>query len=104
MAIKINNIIVIDDGKNVDAGIVTATSFSGDGSGITDIAIGNINTTGIITASTLQATNSLNGPSGVSSDRPVGASSGSIRWNTEFNILEIYDGTYWREVNLGATL
>jgi len=40
------------------AGIVTATTFSGDGSGLTGVGIGtddNINTTGIITASTINA-------------------------------------------------
>ena len=103
MAIKINNITVIDDGKNVNAGIVTATSFSGDGSSLTGIGIGttsNINTTGIITASTLQATSALISPSGISSDRPIEVSPGSIRFNTEYNVPEVYDGTNWREVTL----
>ena len=45
------------DGINV-TGIITATSFSGDGSGLTGVGVGtadNINTTGIITASKISA-------------------------------------------------
>jgi len=54
MAIKISGSTIIDDSRNiVNAGIVTATSFSGNGSGLTGVGVGtadNINTTGIITA------------------------------------------------------
>lgn len=59
MSIKISGSTIIDDSRNiVNAGIVTATSFSGDGSGLTGVGVGtedNINTTGIITASTISA-------------------------------------------------
>jgi len=56
MAIKISGSTIIDDGRNiVNAGVVTATSFSGDGSGITGVSgiaqDASINTSGIITAS-----------------------------------------------------
>jgi len=103
MAIKINNITVIDDDKNVNAGIVTATSFSGSGAGLTGVGIGtteNINTTGIITAYSLNATSNLQSPSGISSDRPAVPVIGTIRWNTDYNIMEFYDGTDWRSANL----
>jgi len=59
MAIKISGSTIIDDSRNiVNAGIVTASSFVGDGSGLTGVGIGttgNVNTTGIITASTVSA-------------------------------------------------
>ena len=59
MAIKISGSAIIDDDRNiVNAGIVTASSFSGDGSQLTGVGIGSegsINTTGIITASTISA-------------------------------------------------
>jgi hypothetical protein len=58
MAFQINNVTVIDDDRNFNAGIITATSFSGDGSGLTGVGVGtadNINTTGIITASKISA-------------------------------------------------
>jgi len=43
--------------SGINAGIITASSFSGDGSGLTGVGIGstgNINTTGIITASSFR--------------------------------------------------
>lgn len=59
MAIKINNTTIIDNDRNiVNAGVITATSFSGDGSGLTGVGVGasdNISTTGIITASVMSA-------------------------------------------------
>jgi hypothetical protein len=59
MAIKISGSTIIDDSRNiVNAGVITATSFSGDGSGLTGVGVGgsdSINTTGIITASTMSA-------------------------------------------------
>jgi hypothetical protein len=59
MAIKISGSAIIDDDRNiVNAGVVTASSFSGDGSQLTGVGIGSegsINTTGIITASTISA-------------------------------------------------
>jgi len=54
MAIKISGSTIIDDDRNiVNAGVVTATLFSGDGSGLTGVGVGtedSINTSGIITA------------------------------------------------------
>ena len=59
MAIKISGSTIIDDSRNiVNAGIITATAFSGDGSGLTGVGVGtedSINTSGIITASTISA-------------------------------------------------
>jgi len=56
MAIKINNTTIIDDSRNiVNAGVVTATSFSGSGAGLTGVSgiasNTSINTSGIVTAS-----------------------------------------------------
>ena len=63
MAINISGSTIIDDSRNiVNAGIITATAFSGDGSGLTGVAstdniitstastFANINSTGIVTA------------------------------------------------------
>jgi len=45
MAIKISNNIVIDDSKNINAGVVTATSFVGNGSQLTGIGATIVNDT-----------------------------------------------------------
>ena len=54
MAIQISGSTIIDDSRNiVNAGVVTASSFSGDGSNLTGVGIGtdgSVNTSGIITA------------------------------------------------------
>ena len=59
MAIKISGSTIIDDDRNiVNAGVVTASSFSGDGSQLTGVGVGtedSINTTGIVTASKISA-------------------------------------------------
>jgi hypothetical protein len=59
MAIKISGVSVINDDRNIEnVGVITATSFVGDGSGLTGVGVGtedNINTSGIITASTISA-------------------------------------------------
>ena len=59
MAIKISGSAIIDDDRNiVNAGVVTASSFSGDGSQLTGVGIGStgdIITSGIVTASKISA-------------------------------------------------
>ena len=59
MAIKISGTTVIDDSRNIqNVGVITATAFVGDGSGLTGAGIGstgNVNTSGIITASAVSA-------------------------------------------------
>jgi len=59
MAIEISGSTIIDDSRNIiNAGIITASSFSGDGSNLTGVGIGtedSINTTGIVTASVVSA-------------------------------------------------
>jgi hypothetical protein len=59
MAIKISGTTVINDDRNIEnVGVTTATSFSGNGSGLTGVGVGtedNINTSGIVTASTISA-------------------------------------------------
>ena len=61
-AIKINGTEFVDESRNVNAGTVTATSFSGDGSGLTNLTTTTINSnadnriiTGSGTADTLNA-------------------------------------------------
>jgi hypothetical protein len=55
MAIKIGGTIVIDDSRNINnVGVITATSFRGDGSQLIGAGVGSntsINTSGIVTAS-----------------------------------------------------
>ena len=57
MAIKISGSTIIDDSRNiVNAGVVTATSFDGDGSALTGVGIGtqgSVNTSGIVTSAFL---------------------------------------------------
>jgi hypothetical protein len=59
MAIKISGTTVIDDDRNIEnVGVITATGFVGDGSGLTGVGVGtedSINTSGIITATTISA-------------------------------------------------
>jgi hypothetical protein len=59
MAIKISGTTVIDDDRNIEnVGVITATSFVGDGSGLIGVGVGtedSINTSGIITATTISA-------------------------------------------------
>ena len=59
MVIEISGSTIIDDSRNIiNAGTITATSFSGDGSNLTGVGIGtddSINTSGIITASVVSA-------------------------------------------------
>jgi hypothetical protein len=59
MAIKISGSTIIDDSRNiVNVGVITATSFSGDGFALTGVGIGStgdINTSGIITATKVSA-------------------------------------------------
>ena len=84
---------------NITAGVVTATSYFGDGSTLTGVGVSataNVNTTGIITASTVVATADLDIPSGTSAQRPVaGITTGSFRYNTFYNSIEIWTGTEW---------
>ena len=83
---------------NVTVGVITATSYSGDGTGLTGVGIGttgSVNTTGIGTFGTLVATVDLDIPNGTSDQRPVTPVTGSIRYNTTYNVLEFYDGIQW---------
>jgi hypothetical protein len=38
-------------------------------------------------------------PNGGMADRPVGAKKGSIRYNTEVNKVEMWNGTHWRDLS-----
>ncbi len=104
MAIKISGSTIIDDGRNiVNAGVITATSYRGDGSQLTGVGIGassNVNTTGIGTFGTLVATTDLDIPNGTIAQRPSVPVTGSIRYNTESSVIEVYDGSSWKGVSL----
>ena len=57
MAIKISGTTVINDNRNIEnVGVITASTFVGNGSGLTGVGVGaeeSINTSGIVTASTI---------------------------------------------------
>ena len=59
MAIIISGTTVINDDRNIEnVGVITASTFVGDGSGLTGVGVGaddNINTSGIITALTISS-------------------------------------------------
>jgi hypothetical protein len=42
--------------------------------------------------------NELNIPAGDSSSRPTNIPTGSTRWNTESNTLEVYNGSEWLSI------
>jgi hypothetical protein len=94
------------DGINV-TGIITATSFSGDGSGLTGVGVGasdNINTTGIITASKISASefvgsgdNLVFSPT-ITSFSPIDGATGVSALN-DVNIVL----TYNQPVSIGTT-
>ena len=48
--------------------------------------------------------NALNLPGGTTLERPSGPPTGSVRWNTEYNVLEVYTGTEWKGVNLSVSV
>ena len=54
-----------------------------------------INSNGVVSADTVSVTEELNIPTGTSSERPTTPATGSTRWNTENNALEIYNGAEW---------
>ena len=43
-------------------------------------------------------------PSGSTAYRPVSPSSGYMRFNTDFGLIEVFDGSNWREINSGNVL
>jgi hypothetical protein len=67
MAIRINNDVVIDNSKNINAGIVTATGVTASSNAVL--------------------------PAGNVAARV--ATQGSIRYNSEYSFLEFYNGTSW---------
>jgi hypothetical protein len=88
---------------NLNVGVITATSYRGDGSQLTGVGIGassNVNTTGIGTFGTVVATNDLDIPNGTTEQRPLVPVTGSIRYNTQSSVIEVYDGSSWKGVSL----
>ncbi len=71
MAIQISGTTVIDNSRNI-LNIVTGT--------FTNVVV----------------TTDLDIPSGTTAQRPGSPSVGSIRWNTDSSLLEIYTGTEWK--------
>ena len=111
----------IDDfvtvGSNIqlgNAGIITATSYRGDGSQLTGIDATTVKDTGgntIIAAQasgaiisgivTFSTTGAIDIPVGTSAQRPSVVSSGMIRFNSTSGQLEYYSGTSWLAIAVG---
>jgi hypothetical protein len=56
-----------------------------------------------INASIVSASVDLDIPSGTIAQRPAAPTTGSFRYNSELSLLEFYDGTNWRVLELGGT-
>ena len=110
------------NGNATFAGIVTAASFKGDGSGLSNITSTTINNnadnriiTGSGSANTLEAEANLTWdgtnfavagtgsnivvPSGTTAQRAGSPTSYSLRYNTTLTELEFWDGSNWNTVN-----
>ena len=82
----------------VVTGILTATSFSGDGSNLTNInaTIAGISTTGTSTFNTVSVSNALYIPQYTTTARDAGSfNEGAMIYNTTTKKMEFYDGTNW---------
>ena len=82
MAIKILGTMVIDNSRNITNAIDVTAS-------------GNINFT---------STGSVKIPSGTTSQRPISPSTGEIRYNTDENSVEQYNGTTWSNITANSDL
>jgi hypothetical protein len=54
-------------------------------------------------ATVVSASVELDMPDGTALQRPSVPSTGSIRWNTEYNVLEVYTGTEWKGIRLNIS-
>ena len=105
-------------GSNIqlgNAGIITATSYRGDGSQLTGVDATTVKDTGgniIIAAQasgamvsgivTFSSTGAIDIPVGTDAERPTVVSSGMIRFNSTSGQLEYYSGTSWLAIAVGA--
>ena len=105
-------------GSNIqlgNAGIITATSYRGDGSQLTGVDATTVKDTGgniIIAAQasgamvsgivTFTSTGAIDIPVGTDAQRPSVVSSGMIRFNSTSGQLEYYSGTSWLAIAVGA--
>ena len=100
-----------NDGSIRSTGIITATSYYGDGSNLTGIDASSIkynnnvkiqaNNSGIIITgiTTVEGTGGIKMPRGTTTERPsVGSTSNYMRYNTTNSALEFYNGTGWVEL------
>jgi hypothetical protein len=104
---QVGSAVTISDSGLSVTGVITATSFVGDGTGLTGVGVGassDVNTTGIGTFGTVVATNDLDIPEGTYAERPSNPAIGSLRYNTDAGKLELYNGTSWVEVLLGGSV
>jgi hypothetical protein len=84
-------------------GVITATSYFGSGANLTGIALSataNINTSGVGTFGRVVGTNDLDIPNGTTAQRFATPVAGSIRYNSEYDVLEIYTGSQWKALFL----
>lgn len=47
---------------------------------------------------------SLSVPTGTNGTKPSSPSAGTLRFNTTFSVLEMYDGSAWKEVPIGGVI
>ena len=108
----------ISVGSNIhlgNAGIITATSYRGDGSQLTGVDATTVKDTGgntIIAAQasgamvsgivTFSSTGAIDIPVGTSAQRPSVVSSGMLRFNSSSGQLEYYSGSGWLAIAVGT--
>ena len=97
---------VVQNGLVV-TGVLTSTSFSGDGSGLVGVA----STDSIITGTAATFNNKVaitNGtleiPAGNTAGRNNPAFPGNLRYNTDLDKIEYYNGTVWKNVSSSQPL
>lgn len=75
MAIKVSGTVVVDDGRAI--------------SNVTNVSATDANFSG---------TGAVRVPTGTTSQQPSSPVGGMVRFNTEKNLLEMYDGVTWKSV------
>lgn len=85
--------------------INTSNIFSTSDITIQTLSSGNINlnanSTGIVK---INGTDAVGIPAGAISDRPINPAAGYLRFNTDNDIIEFYDGTGWVQPSLASTI
>jgi hypothetical protein len=65
-----------------------------------------INTTSPVTSLVVSGTDGIVFPSGNTGQRPTGVPAGTMRWNTTYSSMEVFDGSKWLNINtppIGST-